>query len=390
MSSRSRLLTAVLMLASALASEAGCVSVSYQARRAPLGDPVSPALRIAGVTTGERHTVAGEDEMSGGGWARPTVTQSGLENRNRSDVDSFERTLLWAVRAQDDRGTEVVDMTWSPPSAPRCAGGHPALDILLDLDAPPNHVLAPDAQVHWERPIVIRGARVLTGRFDEDRSLLGQASVIDVRVIRHDGQVAREDCVRVPAAGPDVAYWNTKRWSVGGRFAIRRGLAFSHSSVPTWSVSIGRWVGPIRIGIEGTVGGTNSPQVDGPTGTGLCFITPGPDCDKIGMGGGAIEASGIARRWSHWAIGWSLSFEALVASVHHTPPAGAATINRWASSGGPRLGLQLLRVAPDVLGASRFGPTSAWGVEIFGAAAQEWTGVAAGSPVTAGISLLGF
>jgi hypothetical protein len=29
-------------------------------------------------------------------------------------------------------------------------------------------------------------------------------------------------------------------------------------------------------------------------------------------------------------------------------------------------------------------------VEIFGAVAQEWTGVAGGSPVTVGISLLGF
>jgi hypothetical protein len=376
-------------LALALAGEAACVSVSYQARRAPLGEPASPALRIAGVTTGERHTVAGEDEMSGGGWVRPTVTRSGLENSNRSDGESLERTVLWAVRVEDDRGTEVVDMSWSPPWAPHCSGGHPALDILLDLDAPPDRVRALDAQVHWERPVVIRGARVLTGRFDEDRPLLGQASVIDVLVIRHDGPVAREDCVRVPAAGPDVAYWNTKRWSVGGRFAIRRGMAFSHSSVPTWSVSLGRWVGPIRVGIEGTAGGTNSPQADGPTGTGLCFITPGPDCDRISMGGGALEASGIARRWNHWAIGWSLSFEALVASVHHTPP-GDATINRWASSGGPRVGVQILRVAPDVLGASRFGPTSAWGVEIFGAVAQEWTGVAGGSPVTVGISLLGF
>jgi len=284
---RARSLTALMAsaLAMALTCQAACVSVSYQARRAPPGDPASPALRIAGVTTGERHAVAGDDELSDGRWVRPTVTQNGLENRDRSDSESIHRTVLWSVRVEDNRGAEIVDMTWSPPWAPRCSGGHPALAILLEPDAPPDDVLAPDAQVHWERPVVIRGARLVTGRFDEDRPLLGQASVVDVRVIQHDGPVAREECVRIPAAGPDVAYWNTKRWSVGGRFALRRGLAFSHSSVPTWSVSLGRWAGPIRVGIEGTAGGTSSPQADGPTGTGLCFITPGPDCDRISMGG---------------------------------------------------------------------------------------------------------
>jgi hypothetical protein len=200
------MLLAAAALGVALAPQVACLPVFYPARQAPLGDPASPALRIAGVSTGDRHTVAGQDELSGGGWAWPVVTKDGLKNRNLTGADSLERTVLWAVLVQGGSGVDVIDMTWSPPWAPRCAGGHPALELLLDLQATPNHVLAPEVQVHWERPVVIRGERVLSGRFDEDRPLLGQASVIDVRLVQNEAGAAREVCVRVPANGAGVTY----------------------------------------------------------------------------------------------------------------------------------------------------------------------------------------
>jgi hypothetical protein len=149
-------------------------------------------------------------------------------------------------------------------------------------------------------------------------------------------------------------------------------------------------VGPVRLGLEASIGGTNDPAPDYPHGTGLCFLAPGPDCDRVTMGGLTAEASGLGWRWKRWALGWSLGYEAFYAGLSHKAPAGGPMLTRRASSGGPRLGVQLLRVIADVAGVSRFGPTRAWGFEVFVAAGQEWTGEASGSPVTFGLSLLGF
>jgi hypothetical protein len=190
------------LLELAIVPVAGCGS-TFQAQGALPGTPPVPAMRVDHVTTGERSlragVISGDDS-----WVRPLVTRNGLESRSKGD--DVQRTIRWALRVQGGTGIEVLDMTWSPGWAPLCAGGHPALDILLDLDAPPNHVLAPDAQVHWERPVIVRGERVLTGRFDEDRPLLTVPSVVDVRLIAHESGSPREICVRVPVTGPKITY----------------------------------------------------------------------------------------------------------------------------------------------------------------------------------------
>jgi hypothetical protein len=207
--------------------------------------------------------------------------------------------------------------------------------------------------------------------------------------VHREGGAAREDCVRVAMTGAGVTYWNLKRWSVGARLSWRRGLRFTDSSVLLVALSVGRWWGPVRIGVEAMVGGTNdsensdgTPDRSGPGGTGLCFLAPGPDCDEVNTGGAALEASGIAWRWDRWAVGWSLAYETLFAQLK--------PVERHAIAGGPRLALQLLRAVPDVTGVSPHSPTSAWGFELYAAAGWELTGAANGRPVTYGVSLLGF
>ncbi|HMF42591.1 MAG TPA: hypothetical protein VKQ32_18095, partial [Polyangia bacterium] len=75
--------------------------------------------------------------------------------------------------------------------------------------------------------------------------------------------------------------------------------------------------------------------------------------------------------------------------IKHTPP-GGTQVARSAVSLGPRLGLSVLRAAPDVAGVSRISPTSAWGFEVFVAAGTTVSGEGAGDPITGGIALIGF
>ena len=381
---RKLLLFAVLALGPSL----GC-AVSHHVREAPLGDPATPALRVEGVRTDDSATEPGEQSLDHGRRGRPFVDRDGLRNRPVND-DDVKRTVLWSVRVEGGDGVDVLDMTWSPAGAPRCAGGHPPLSLLLDLDAPPNHALAPDEQVHWERPVVVRGERVLSGVFDEDRPLLRTPSVVDVRLVEHDGAAEREVCVRVPVTGPSVSYVETRTWSLGARLEWRRALAFSASSSGMIGASLGRWVGPVRVSLEGLIGGTDPPTADGIRGTGFCFLDPGPDCDQVDVGGFSLGANGLAWRGSRWALGWSAAYESLFASIHRVDPLGGPRVGLWTSAGGPRLGLQLLRVSPHVMGVIPLSPTRAWGFELFAAAAREWSGPAAGSPVTFGVALLAF
>ena len=376
-----------VLLALAPLSIMACATVRYQVRQSLPADPATPVAHAESVTITDLHQTAGEVRIANGVFARPSVTSAGLTTEEIPG--EIDRTILLAVRVAADPEVEVLDMVWSPDSAPRCAGGHPALAILVDAQGELNSSLAARAQVHWERPIVLRGEQVLSGRFDEDTPLLHAASVVDVHFARREGTTVREDCVRVPMTGPGVTFWNLKRWSVGGRVSWRRALRFTDSSVVLLGLSVGRWVGPVRIGVEGMFGGTkDSPNSDGtpnrsgPAGTGLCFLAPGPDCDEVIAGGFALEVSGIGRRWDRSAVGWSVSYETLFARIR--------PVERHAIAGGPRLALQLLRVVPDVAGVSPHSPTSAWGFELYAAAGWEVTGAAAGPPITYGVSLLGF
>jgi hypothetical protein len=376
-----------LALALAIVPVAGCISVRYQARQSTPGDPATPATHAERITVRDLHFRAGEVYETNGPIGRPRVTREGLT----ADAvpDETDRTLLLSVRIDAGPGADVVGMSWSPASAPRCAGGHPALAIMTDVEGELNSSFAHREQVRWERPVILRGQNVLSGRFDEDRPLLHDDSVVDVLLVERDGAAARWVCARVPVTGAGVTYWNQKRWSLGSRLSWQRGLRFSRGSVLLAGLSVARWWGPVRIGVEGIIGGTSdapsgdgTPDPQGPAGTAFCFLVSGPDCDDVTTGGAALQAGGIGWRWERWALGWSVAYEALYARIR--------PVARHGMSAGPRVSLQLLHALPDIAGVSRHSPTSAWGFELYAAAAQEVSGPAAGTPVTYGISLLGF
>jgi hypothetical protein len=357
-----------------------CLSVHYQARQSLPGSPSSPAMHAEGVAIRDMHATPDTVALGNGTWARPSVTRDGVTNE--PITPELDRTLVLSVRLAAGARTEILDMTWSPASAPRCAGGHPALAILTDAEGELNSALAERPQVRWERPLVLQGDQVLSGRFDEDPPLLHQASVVDVRVATFDTGARRETCVRVPMIGPGITFRNLKRWSVGARLSWRRALPFTRSSVMLLGLSGGRWVGPVRLGLEGMVGGTNDGGGDGPHGTGLCFLLSGPDCDSISLAVVGMEASGVAWRRNRWALGWSVAYQTFFASIK--------PMDHDAIGGGPRLAVQVLRAASDVGGISTLSPTSAWGFELYAAHGQTWSGGGSGTPFTYGVSVLGF
>lgn len=374
-----------------LSLTAGCYgSVSHEALRAPLGDPARPPARAARVVTssGARQPGVSTDVTYGRTmWVRATVTPDGW---TKTYGDSIVRaTTLIGVHVEDD--VAVLGMTWSAPSAPRCAGGHLSREILLDVAGPTNHVLADDEQVHWERPVAVRAGRVVMGRFDEDQPLLGGASIVDVRLVAPQAGELRELCVRVPVTGPDVTYASTRRWSLGWRLAWQRALAFTPGSFASAGLSFGRWAGPVRLALEGTFGGTlDSYETEPWGGTGWCVFGPAPDCDEVTLGGIGLSANGLLWRGPGVALGWSLVPEVLFARVNRYDSA-TTWRSRSASSGGGRLGLQTLLVSSTLTGVSAHSPTSAaLGFEVFLSAAHVWSGDAAGTPITFGVALLGF
>ncbi len=192
------------LLALAPLSASACLPAHYQATQWLPGDPATPAMHAERVSLRDLHITAGEVDRGEGASARPRVTRQGLK-AEPIPSEGFS-TILLAVRVATRSPIEVLDMVWSPPFAPRCAGGHPALAILIDAEGELNSFVAVRPQVHWERPVVLAGERVLSGRFDDDEPLRHNTSVVDVRLILHEGAVAREECVRVPMTGLGVAY----------------------------------------------------------------------------------------------------------------------------------------------------------------------------------------
>jgi hypothetical protein len=384
MASLSTIGTALML---AIMPAAACISVQYQARQSKPGDPATPAAHAERITVRDLRGKAGEAYQASGPAGRPRVTPEGLQVDAVSD--EIERTVLLSVRIDAGPGADVWGMMWSPASAPRCAGGHPSLAIMTDFEGELSSSLADREQVRWERPVFLRGPNVLSGRFDEDRPLLRNDSVVDVLLVERDGAALRQVCVRVPVTGAGITYWNQKHWSLGARMSWQRGLRFSRSSVLLTGISVARWWGPVRIGVEGIIGGTSdgpsgngTPDPQGPNGTGACFLVSGPDCEDVATGGIGLQAGGIAWRWERWALGWNVAYEALYARIRPRVRHGMAA--------GPRVSLRFLRVLPDIAGVSPHSPTSAWGFELYAAAAQELTGAAAGTPVTYGVSFLAF
>jgi hypothetical protein len=379
----------------AVTTGGACLPVTHNARRAPLADPSLPPLRVESLTTNAVAGTPGEEvirKRARGPDIRGklVVTSEGARLRRAGQGGRWAVVVGARLSAgTGDRRVEVIDLTWSPASAPRCAGGLPALDIMVDVEGLPYLRLDGMAQVRWERPVVLQGERVVFGRFEENRELLRQPTVMDVHLIERNGAFAREACVRVPVTGQDITYWADKGWSVGVHMGWRRALAFTPGSVFTLGPSFGRWLGPVRLAVGGLFGWTGAP-VNHPRDQGLCFLGPGPDCDHVDVGGLALEASGVARRGSRWAVGWSLAYEVLYAEMERADPVTGVKQSRRATSGGPRLGVRVLRVPPKILGLSHVSPTHGWGFELFAAAARTWSGQAAGAPLTFGVALVAF
>jgi hypothetical protein len=368
---------------------AGCFPITYQARRSLPGDPPVPAAHVEAVKTWDPTYAPGtyggnKEEIA------PVVTRAGFDVTGQSG--ERQEYVLWSLRLDGGPGTEVVAMMWSPPSAPKCQGGHPALDLLLDRDRPKAFSLLEEGLVHWERPFIVKGSRVVSGRFDQDPPLLHQESVVDLTLREHDAAGDREVCVRVPVTGPGITYWSTKRWSFGYRFGLRRAQAFSPGSNFQFGMSLGRWLGPVRLALEAGISGTNDDGggKDAPSGTWLCFAAPGPDCETANLGTFTLEASGPLKRWGrYWGLGWSLGYETSFGVVYHNDPAGKS-VGRRVGAGGPRLGMRLLAGVPDVMGVSPLSPTSAWAVELFAAASQEYYGAANGHVLSYGLAVVSF
>ena len=249
-----------------------------------------------------------------------------------------------------------------------------------------------DGDTRWDRPLVVSGTHVVAGRFDEDAPLLDRPSVVDLQLV--DAGDRRETCVRVPVTGPGIVYWLDKPWSAGARLSYRRALPFDASSTFALGLSVGRWLGPIRLGLEGFIGGTNEspPFGVGVSGTSLCVFVPGEDCSDVSLGGFALESSGIAARdnQKRVALGWSVSYELLIAGLRRHGADGALLLDRTAVGSGVRVGLQLLRPVPGLRGVSPHSPTSAWGLEVFMAAPVVPRAETGGAALTWGIAVLGF
>lgn len=371
------------------AATSGCLSVSYRARQSPIGDPPSFAARAEAVSTWDHQSPPGSYKVGNDNVA-PMVTNDGWKTETGDDD---ERSVVWSLGLDGGAGADVVAMMWSRPSAPRCQGGHPALDLLLDREVPVTSAVLPRWHVHWERPVVLRGPGVVSGRFHQDPALLHEPSVVDVSLVVHDASGTRDVCVRVPVTGPGISYWNEQKWSPGLRVEVRRSRAFTPGTTFMAGFSLGRWLGPVRLALEGDVGGTNddNPQKGSPSGTWTCVASPGPNCDSAKFGGFSLEASGMLwRHGPHWGLGWSAAYEAAFASLERIDPTSSAFVSRGAGAGGGRVGLRLLAAAPDLMGVSPHSPTSAWVLELFVAASQEWYGVAGGHPLTFGLAGAGF
>ena len=114
----------------------------------------------------------------------------------------------------------------------------------------------------------------------------------------------------------------------------------------------------------------------------------GSDCSEVSFGGFALESSGIAWREQSLALGWSVSYELLIAKLRRRGTDGAFVPDRHAVGSGVRVGLQLLRPVAGILGTMPCSPTSAWGFEVFMAAPVVSEGGGAG--LTWGVAVLGF
>jgi hypothetical protein len=363
----------------------GCAS-SYEARRAPAGDPTWPPARAQGVTVHDSWDTPGVYSSGTVRGVHAVVTPDGDFQVLGSSGVEVEGGVRWDVRLDGGDGVGVRALSWAAADSTPCLGGQRAGAILLDRAGPPEGWLSLERDVRWERPVVVRGPRVISGRFRDDPALRFAPSVVDVE-LEPRAPGAGPTCVRVPVVGAELAYWNRARWSLGLRFAYRRSLRFTESSTVSAGLSLGRWIGPVRVSVEGILGTTAEDRPSGDTA--LCSAAGGPACDTVDFDGFSIEAGGLAWRLGRsWALGWSAAIETLFARIdRHDRPTSETTS---ASATGPRVALQLLRAPHPLDGVAPRSPADAWGLELFVAAPLELTGAARGSQVDVGFALLTF
>lgn len=196
----------VLVVAALVLSSSACIATEYRPRTVQAGVPSLPPTRLESVTTGDQAMAPGigRTGIAGGPFVQPAVTREGWENGDEVE-NSHVRGVSVGVRLQTGEPTEIAGMSWTTPESPLCSSGRPALRISVD------------GSVRWERPLVIAGEHVVTGRFDEDGKLLQQPSVVDLRLVDQN-RGRRETCVRIPATGPGVAFSASMRGLSGVGF----------------------------------------------------------------------------------------------------------------------------------------------------------------------------
>ena len=211
-------------------------------------------------------------------------------------------------------------------------------------------------------------------------------SVVDVLLVERDGAALRQVCVRVPVTGAGITYWNQKRWSLGARMSWRRGLRFSRSSVLLTGISVARWWGPVRIGVERIIGDSS----DRPSATGR--RPGGADAPALAF----WSRDPVAERRHRWhrAASWRhrLALEALGPRLERgLRSAVRADPARFAAGSPPARAFRCGSCAccrhcrrVPALADQRLG------LQLYAAAAQELTGAAAGAPVTYSVSFLAF
>lgn len=321
----------------------GCAgAVAYRPRTEQAGIPAEPPTSLESVVATPEHVLQPGVHQPGinrGPYRRPVVTRDGLQEGPEVDSD-YVRSIMIAVRTLTTRPVDIVSMNWTAAQAPRCVGGHPSLRLSVD------------GETRWARPLDLLGEHVVSSRFDEDRPLLESASVVDLLLVEQT-EPPQQTCVRVPVTGATSSFSELREWSLGGRFAVRNTLPFLAVGSGGFGPSVGRWLGPLRVGVELLAGQSNE---QGQPLVTAQLLNP------------ALELSGIVYRWNHWALGWSAAYELLIASIEETPAAGPKS-TRNAVSGGPRLGLRFVSVAPWINSIPRWHARTFWGIEIFTSAA---------------------
>ena len=148
-------------------------------------------------------------------------------------VNGAPTSLLMKTRLRM-RGT-LTAASLASDSAPPCGGAGPA-----------SSVIEVDGETRWQRPISLDGdAHRVAFAFPQQEYL---AVRVVPGVLFLDLAVAGDGvpaCLRVPVGGTAVAWRKTNDWSAGGNIGFYPAFGLGGS--------VGRWVGPVRLGLDAGV-----------------------------------------------------------------------------------------------------------------------------------------